>query len=269
MKIFVVGLGLIGASFAQGLSNKHDVYGFDLVSNQKALEKGYIKGNDLNEISTSDVVILSLYPKDNVLFLKQHIQLFTNKQLIMDVAGTKVEMIDEIESLLPAGYRYVSAHPMAGKEKKGIDYADWKLFNNANFIICETNFSSKNDVLIVRELAYELGFKKVSELDKYAHDRLIGFTSQLPHALAVALVNSDIYQDTSRFTGDSYRDLTRIAMINEHLWQELFFENKKVLVEEINRFESELDKLKQALISEDKEMLIELFIASTKKRSGF
>lgn len=270
MKVFVVGLGLIGASIASGLSKAgHIVYGTDLVSNYIALEKKYILGHDIKKLSESDVVILCLYPKDNVTFVKKHQELFREQQIIMDVSGTKVEMIAALEKEIPLGVYYVSTHPMAGKEKKGIEYSNSGLFIGANFIICETDKSTIESIETVILLAKDLGFKKITQIDKYAHDRLIGFTSQLPHALAVSLVNSDIYSDTSSFTGDSYRDLTRIAMINENLWQELFFENKAVLIEEIKRFEQELDKIKNALMSEDKETLTELFIASTKKRSKF
>lgn len=269
MKIFIVGLGLIGASIAEGLKNNHQVYGHDLISNERAIEKGLIIDSNLNHLSSADLVILALYPKDNVTFFKTHKNLFKKGQIIMDVSGTKVMMIDQLEELLDEGFIYVSTHPMAGKEKKGIEYADKKIFNQANFIICETKFQTTEAIRVVSDLAFELGFKKVSILDRYAHDRLIGFTSQLPHALAVSLVNSDIYKETSSFIGDSYRDLTRIAMINETLWQELFFENKKVLIEEINRFETELDKIKRALVLEDCEALKELFILSTKKRSAF
>lgn len=270
MKIFVVGLGLIGASIASGLTNAgHEVYGTDLRSNDIALERKYIKGYDMEELCQADLVILCLYPKDNVAFVLKNQGLFKKNQILMDVSGTKVEMITELEKIIPEGVLYVSTHPMAGKEKKGIDYANSQMFVGANFIICQTKTSTISSVDVVIGIAKDLGFKKITQIDKHAHDRLIGFTSQLPHALAVSLVNSDIYADTSSFTGDSYRDLTRIAMINEDLWQELFFENKVVLIEEISRFEQELDKIKEALISGDSQTLTQLFIASTKKRSQF
>ena len=112
-----------------------------------------------------------------------------------------------------------------------------------------------------------MGFKHVKRICPKYHDEMIAFTSQLPHALAVALINSDVEgRNTGEFIGDSYRDLTRIANINESLWSQLFLGNKENLLEAINNFEKELDKIKLSLESDDKENLEQLFIKSSIRR---
>lgn len=272
MKVFIAGLGLIGGSYAEGLTKKgHQVYGYNRskLSEDIAIQRGYILAAGLSYISTCEVIILGFYPQLNVAFVKANIHLFKAGQIITDVAGTKVEMIPQIEALLPEGVMYVSHHPMAGRETKGIEKADCNMFKGANYLITPSAHSTASSIDVIRQIGLDLEFKRITVIDPKKHDQLIGFTSQLPHAMAVALVNSDRYEETSSFTGDSYRDLTRIAMINEELWTELFFENKEILMDEIAQFEIELEKIKQALHQNNKTALSQLFIQSTKKRSGF
>lgn len=272
MKIFIAGLGLIGGSYAEGLTLKgHEVYGYNRTkaSENIAIDRGYIIAAGLEYLPLCEVVILGFYPQMNVDFLKEIKPLLRQGQIITDVAGTKVEMIPQIEALLPGNVSYVSHHPMAGRETRGIDKADYKMFRGANFLITPSAHSTDSTIEVIKQIGRDLEFRRITIIDPKRHDQLIGFTSQLPHAMAVALVNSDTYEETSSFTGDSFRDLTRIAMINEVLWTELFFENKSILIEEIQKFEAELDKIKKALNEEDKQSLAELFIQSTKKRSGF
>lgn len=271
MKIFVAGLGLIGASYAKALSNHYQVYGYDINQNacDIALEKGYVKATGLNYIQQCDVVILAFYPTVNISFLKSHKDLFKAGQILTDVAGTKSYMMKEIEAIIGDDLDYCSHHPMAGKEKKGIEFADDQIFKGANFIIVPSTKTKQASQTFLKEMGDLLGFKKQTVIDREKHDKLIGFTSQLPHAMAVALVNADDLEETQSFTGDSYRDLTRIAMINEELWAELFFENKGYLLEEIDRFEKELDLIKNAIKQDDKDALKALFISSTLKRGRF
>ena len=272
MKVFVAGLGLIGGSYAEGLTKKgYEVYGYNRTKQSEtiALDRGYIQKAGLEYLTLSDVVILGFYPQLNVEFVKTHLNLFRPGQIVTDVAGTKVEMIPQIESILPEGVIYVSHHPMAGRETSGIEHANYHMFKGANYLITPSRRSTPEAIEIIRQIGKDLSFKKITIIEPIRHDKLIGFTSQLPHAMAVALVNSDRYEETSSFTGDSFRDLTRIAMINEVLWTELFFENKSILIDEIQQFELELDKIKKALNENDKDALAKLFIQSTKKRSTF
>lgn len=272
MKVFIAGLGLIGSSYALALSSKgHDVFGYDTheASMIYAKEHKFVKQTGIEFLGLCDLVILAFYPKDNVSFVKTHIKDFKENQVITDVAGTKTLMVSEIEQLLPPLVYYCSHHPMAGKEKKGIKFADKDMFKKANFIVVPTSKTNERAINMITELGLILGFGRQTIVDKNQHDQLIAYTSQLPHAIAVALMNSGDCDKTDEFTGDSFRDLTRIAMINEALWSELFFENKRDLLKEINKFEQALDVIKESLEKDDLETLKKVFITARERREQF
>lgn len=273
MKIFVVGLGLIGGSYLEGFKKQgYLVYGYDhnpLVM-EKAIKYQLIdKDSSLEKISIADLIILALYPQDNIRFVKEHKHLFAKHQLITDVSGTKMDVVREIENTLDENIAYTSHHPMAGKETKGFDVRDANIFHGANFLIVKTKRTKPIDEIILKKLAQDLGFKHTISVTPKEHDELIAFTSQLTHILAVGLVNSDSHEQTKYATGDSYRDLTRIAKINETLWAELFLENKDALINQINVFESSINHLKQLLMDEDKEELINALKKAKEKRESF
>ena len=259
MKIFIVGLGLIGASYAEGLKKKgHQIYGYNRTKSvvDLAIKEGIIeKDNSFEKISEANVIILGLYPEHNVEFLKKHQSFLRKGQLVTDVSGTKVWMMDEIEKMISEGVSYTSHHPMAGKEVSGYHAKDYKIFENANFIIVKGKKSLENDEIILRTIAKDLGFGKITVTTPEKHDELIAFTSQLTHVIAVSLVHSDHLEETKGATGDSYRDLTRIAKINENMWTELFLENKQALLKKISDFEKELDDLKTLIRNNDKTIL--------------
>ena len=156
---------------------------------------------------------------------------------------------------------------MAGREKKGIDYASADVFKEANFIITPTKKNKERNIEVVEDLAKQMGFLNINKVSPREHDCIISFTSQLPHVLAVSLINSDdLTFDTGSFIGDSYRELTRIANINEELWTELFLENKENLLRRIENFEKELLKIRQCLLKGDDETLKEIFREATRRR---
>ncbi len=272
MKVLIVGLGLMGGAYAYRLKNKgYNVYAYDI--NEDAIkiakEKNYIDDgstNILDYIEKADMIILCIYPQMIIEFLKENAKYFKPTQIITDICGVKSSFVEEATKLaLPA--TYVSHHPMAGREKSGVEYSNEVKFEEANFIITALDDTNSVAIDILKKMGEDLGFKRITVIDPKNHDRLIGFTSQLAHAIAVSLVNSDDNpNETKKFIGDSYRDLTRIAMINDNLWCELFLENKDFLFEHIKRFEFELDILKQALANDDKETLKKLFKSSTKTR---
>lgn len=270
MNILIVGLGLIGGSYAKGLKAKgHTVYGVDIneESLNFALANNIIDFGSQNPeefIGKSELIIIGLYPNLILEFLNSYRHLFKENQLITDVCGVKTVYVKEAYKLAyPA--TYLAHHPMAGREKTGILYSNTEMFKKANFLICNSNHDQKH-IDILKSIANDLEFGRITVISPEYHDKMIGFTSQLTHAIAVSLVNSDTEEDTKSFIGDSYRDLTRIAMINEELWSELFLANKEYLIGEISNFECELKKLKNALLAEDKDTMKKLFIASTKKR---
>lgn len=273
--IVIVGLGVIGGSYAMALKKcgYNNVYGIDCdqetikkAINLSIINNGCTQGKEF--LSKADLVIIALYPTQIYSFIMQNKECFKEGCIITDVAGIKEHFIDDIQNILPTGVDFIFCHPMAGREKKGIDYASDKVFIGANFIITPTKTNKEKDLTMIENLAKEMGFKNIKRITPAQHDEIIGFTSQLPHALAVALVNSDIEsRDTGSFIGDSYRDLTRIANINEKLWAELFLGNKDNLLESINGFEKCLDEIKDAIKADDADKLKEIFIEATARRS--
>ena len=274
MKIVVVGLGVIGGSFAMALKEAgyDDVYGIDINEETliKAKNLGIIKEGFTNEeeiVKSADLIIISLYPRLVKSFITNNKDNFKDGAIITDATGIKKMFIEHIVNVLPENIDFVFGHPMAGREKKGIDFATSEVFKGANYILTPVDRNKEENLKLIEELVYKLGFKRVRRISPEQHDEMIGYTSQLPHSLAVALVNSDVEgRETGSFIGDSYRDLTRIANINEDLWSELFLGNKENLLESIEKFEVELDKIKDAIQNDDKESLKKLFIKSTQRR---
>ena len=274
MKIVVVGLGVIGGSFTMALKEAgyDDVYGIDtneetLVKAKKSelIKEGFTSGEEI--LKSADLIIMSLYPRLVKKFITDNKDNFKDGAVITDATGIKKIFVEHIVNILPNNIDFIFGHPMAGREKKGIDFATSEVFKGANYILTPIDRNKEDNLKLIENIAYEIGFKRVRRITPEYHDEMIGFTSQLPHALAVALVNSDVEgRETGSFIGDSYRDLTRIANINEDLWSELFLGNKENLLKSIENFEVELDKIKDAIKDDDKETLKEIFIKSTKRR---
>ena len=271
MKILIVGLGLMGGSYAMGLSKKgHEVYGVDtnLESIKYAIDNKLIvdgSNNPKDYIKDMDLIIIGLYPSAILNFLNEYKDFFTPNQLITDLCGVKTSFVYEAQKIdMPC--EYISHHPMAGREKSGVIYANTDMFKKANFLVCPTDKNTVKAVEVIKGIGVDLEFGRISVMDPHKHDSMIGYTSQLTHAIAVSLVNADHDDDTVRYIGDSYRDLTRIAKINEVLWSDLFFQNKDILLNKIEDFEEQLDLLKNALKNDDSDSLKELFKKSTKHR---
>ena len=277
LTVTIVGLGVIGAAFAQSFKEIgiNTVYGIDIDEEtiKKAEEKNIINKGFLETkepLEKSDFVVITLYPNLMKSFFVNNINYFKENAIITDVVGIKEKIIKDIDPIIEKSGRnidFIFGHPMAGREKRGIDFADSRVFKDANYIIIKDEKNKKENLELLSEIVKCMGFKKVSFLTAQEHDEIIAFTSQLTHAIAVSLVNSDSEKyDTNRFIGDSYRDLTRIAKINEDLWAELFMGNKKNLLKMIQQFERELDVIKDALNDNDLGTLKEKFIISTKRR---
>lgn len=276
MKITIVGLGVVGSSMAMALaqSGKHRIYGVDVdaATLNKAREMGIIEKEQLSlpeKLGDSELVILSIYPRDIAAFMQRHGGCFKPGTVVTDVAGIKGRYIDRIQAALPEGVDFVFGHPMAGREKRGIDFATAAVFKGANYILTPTPRNREESLCLVEALAREMGCKRVRRITPAFHDEIIAFTSQLTHAISVALVNSDIEgRDTGSFIGDSYRDLTRIANINPDLWSELFLGNKEYLLGAIENFEAQLDIIKDAVRQDDGEALRACFEKSSRRRQN-
>lgn len=277
MNITLVGLGVIGGSIGLSLRGKIygvNVQGIDLKRETivKAFELGIIEKGatvDTKEaeeiLRESDMIILSIYPNAIKGFIEKNKDIFKKDLIIVDTSGVKNNLKD-IE--VPEGVDFVLTHPMAGREKRGIEYASRKVFIGANFIITKTDKNKDENIEEIKFLAQKMGFTNIVETTVDLHDEIIAFTSQLPHAIAVSLMNSDkLGVNTGSFTGDSFKEITRIANINEELWADLFISNKENLVDKIDVFMKELEELKQDILTEDRERLKTRFIDSTDRRS--
>ena len=277
LNITIVGLGVIGGSFAMALHDAgyRNLFGIDIdqatldkAKAQRLIKEGYQDGKDI--LPQSDLVIFSLYPRLVHDFIVTHKQHFKPGSILTDATGVKKFFIEDILSVLPASIDFVFGHPMAGREKKGIDFASSSVYKNANYILTPLPSNKEENLAFMEDLIMEMGFGRITRISADYHDEMIAFTSQLPHAIAVALVNSDVEgRETEKFTGDSYRELTRIAKINEELWSELFLENKENLLKSIQTFEDQLDLIKAAIKNDDSVALKQLFIQSTKRREKF
>ena len=268
MKVFIVGLGLIGASYAERLKKlNHTVDGFDKNEEVLALAKRdqCIESGNLEAMKQADIVIIALYPKATMRFIKDHLHLFQKGQIITDVSGVKHTIVPIIETWMPNNIHYVSHHPMAGKETSGYNAKNAELFQGANAILIETaqtNFHAKHTL---KTLLKDIGFTSIITATPEEHDEKIAFISQLPHALAMALMAMNTDEAILSFSGNSFRDLTRIASINKTLWTELFLENKTTLTHILERTIKELTTIKE-LISNDHQPALENYMQNVKEK---
>lgn len=274
--IGIVGLGVIGGSYAMALkaAGLGPVAGMDVdqAALDQALAMGIIQQGgrpDKALLGQCHLVIIALYPALVPGFLAEHRDHFRENCLITDATGVKYQLSLKLEGLLRPDVDFVMGHPMAGREKMGLAFASAQVFQGANYILVPTPRNREENLRRVEALARALGFASVRRVDPQTHDQLIAYTSQLPHAMAVALMNSDRPgRETGRFIGDSYRDLTRIARINDKLWAELFLENKEALLEALDRFTQQLALIRQAVAQEDEAALRDLMRKSTRRREA-
>lgn len=275
-KILIVGLGLIGGSIAKGLRKKgYEIYGLDndvdtikYAKKNNIIIDGFTEEN-IEYIENFDRIIFSLYPTVFVEYIEKYNKIIKKGSIITDVSGVKTKIVKKIQNLLKDNAEFIPMHPMAGKEVYGIKNADEKIFENANCIITPTKNNTKQGIEFVKKIAKELKFRKVSILSVEKHDEMIAFLSQLTHCIAVALMVCKKSDKLVDYTGDSFRDLTRIANINENMWTELFLMNKKYLIKEMNEFLEAFEELKIAIIEENIKEIKRLMRLSTKRRKMF
>lgn len=274
-KFLIIGLGLLGGSYALGLKKEgYTVYGIarreetiTYALEHHMIDKGSIQVDEM--VSEADVIIFGLYPTAIITWIEQHQHLFKPNALITDVSGVKCNIVDKVQSILREDVEFISAHPMAGKETSGIEYANIDMFKSANYIITPTDKNTQEAIDFSYDLAYTLHFNHIAVLSCEEHDHMIGFLSQLTHVVAVSLMNTHDNSHLVEYTGDSFRDLTRIAKINETMWTELFMLNKDILLEEIDAFMASISNFREVLANEDTDEMKRLFIQSTQRRKKF
>lgn len=275
-KILIVGLGLIGGSYAEALSEK----GFSVkaIDSRKeaidyALEKGIISRGaaepDKNLIEEAELIVFALYPHVFIDWMEKYSHFITPGTLVTDVTGVKCSIVYRVQNMLPEGVEFIASHPMAGREVYGVENSTCSIFRGANFVVTPTERNTPEAIELCEELGKTLGFAHVSRLSPEAHDDMIGFLSQLTHCIAVALMTSCDAPGMELYTGDSFRDLTRIARINEDMWTELFMLNKQPLIRHTDLFIGELTKLRNALKDGDTEEMKRMMRLSTERRARF
>jgi len=264
MKIVIVGLGLIGGSLAKAIKKHtdHNVFALDIDRETitSALSQEVIDGEaSTDELNRFDMVIMGLWPEQTISFLLENKDRFRKGCIVLDTCGVKTAVVSAVEKpLAEAGVNFVGCHPMAGREFSGFDHALDNLFDNASFIMTPTDNTPMPTVRAVHDLAYQIGFAKVVMASPEEHDQVIAFTSQLAHVVSSAYVKSPSLMKQSGFSAGSFRDLTRVAKLNENMWTSLFMLNKEPLLREIEHIIGCLSDYRDAIASDDKARLNEL-----------
>ena len=275
-KILIIGLGLIGGSYAEGLKRAGHEVGAITRSQRTldyALEKGFIDSGSTkvtqDYVSRFDILIFALYPHIFLDWIEKYQDCIRDGALLTDVTGVKGAVVHKVQAMLRPGLEFIGAHPMAGRELSGVENADCSIFEGANYIVTPTDANSPEAIRTCEDLGRTLGFKRISTLSPEQHDEMIGFLSQLTHCIAVSLMNCKESEHLVRFTGDSFRDLTRIARINEEMWPELVALNKDELLAQMDLFQKEFSRLREAIATDDTETEKEMMRISTLRRSYF
>lgn len=276
VKFLIVGLGLIGGSYAQALTDLGYEVGAITRSQSSidyAKEKGLIAHGTTEitreYVSQFDIIVFALYPKVFVKWIEDYQSYFKSGALLTDVTGVKCSVVYKIQEILRKDVEFVGAHPMAGREVYGVQNADKSIFRNANYIVTPTEKNTKESIESVKSLGKILGFKTIAELSPEEHDEMIGFLSQLTHCIAVSLMTCKESEHLVDYTGDSFRDLTRIAKINEDMWCELFLLNKKELLSQMDLFSKKFEELRTSIENSDTEKIKSIMRTSTLRRSYF
>ena len=263
MIVGIVGLGLIGGSLARAYKQKkHTVYGYDL--DDKILDVAKMvnvidEELDKDTIAQCDCILIALYPKATIEYLEEMGTYINNKTVVIDCCGVKEEVCEAGFKIAEKyGFTFVGGHPMAGKQYSGFKYSREDLYENASMIIVPEKCNDIEFLNRVKEMLLPAGFGKITVSTAKEHDKIIAFTSQMPHIVSNAFIKSPTAREHNGFSAGSYKDLTRLAWLNENMWTELFFDNKENIVKELDCFIDEITKYKDALLEDDRDKMVEL-----------
>ena len=271
--ILIIGLGIIGGSYARGFTKAgYRIHAID--TNEETIEYALKNGivaegttkTDRKMIESADLVIFALYPHIFREWIEKNQWYFKSGSLITDVTGVKGCLVRDIQNFLRDDCEYIAAHPMAGCEKLGIEHSDEKIFYGANYIVVPTEKNTDEAVKTCSRIGEIQRFDRISYLSPEEHDEMIGFVSQLTHCIAMSLMTCNHTEKLEDYTGDSFRDLTRIARIDETMWSELFLLNKDALLHQMKLFTMEVSKLERMLMEADKEGIKDMMRRSTARR---
>ena len=264
MKIGVVGLGLIGGSLCKAIKKKtHEgVFGLDIDKSAvvQAITEEAIDGELTTEnLKMCDIVIISLHPGQTINFIEENKNNFKKGGIVFDTCGVKETIVSSAEkSLEGTGTEFLGVHPMAGREFSGYAYSVDNLFEKASFIMTPTENTPAQVVEAVKDFAIKIGFAKTVVTTCEEHDRVIAFTSQLAHVVSNAYVKSPSLLKQTGFSAGSFKDLTRVAKLNENMWTELFLMNREPLLEEIDNIIDRLSEYRTAIENNDEKNLKQL-----------
>lgn len=264
MTFGIVGLGLIGGSFAKAIKKyiNHNVYAYDANRAVLKLAKSekVIDGTLTNtKLMKCDIVFLALYPKATVEYIKNQHHSFKKGCIIIDLCGVKRFVLNSVKEYVDKNdFTFIGGHPMAGSENSGYNYSTSTLFKNSSMILTPFENENKDVINSIVPIFSSLGFTKVIVTEPDTHDKIIAFTSQLAHIVSNSYIKSDTSLLHHGYSAGSYRDLTRVAKLNEDMWSELFLENKDNLADEIDHMINELELYKIAIKNEDKQTLKKL-----------
>ncbi len=276
LRILIVGLGLLGGSYARALTEKG--YTVDAISDKEVdIDYGIGAGmiahgaaiTDPALIGRADLVVFALYPHIFLEWIEQYQSLLRPGAILTDVTGVKGSIVERIQSILRPDLEFIAAHPMAGREVSGVRNSDPSIFHGANYVVTPTERNTEGAIELCEDLGHTLGFARVSRLSPSDHDEIIAFVSQLTHCLAVSLMTCQEIPHLEDYTGDSFRDLTRIARLNDEMWSELFLANRDSLLRQMTIFRREFDRLCLLLQDGDREGMREMMRYSTERRALF
>lgn len=264
MKIGIVGLGLIGGSLAKAIKkNTNEIcYGLDI--NKATIAGAFAQEAiddeiTIDQLDRCDVVVICLYPQETIDFILENKNRFKKGGIVIDSCGIKRKIVSSVEKELDqCGVRFLGCHPMAGREFSGFAYSVDNLFDKASFIMTPTDNTPISVVKEISNLAYNIGFAKCVVSSPEEHDQIIAFTSQLAHVVSSAYIKSPSLLKQSGFSAGSFKDLTRVAKLNEDMWTTLFMMNKEPLLMEINHIISSLEDYRNAISDNDYSKLHEL-----------
>lgn len=263
MKVGIVGLGLIGGSFAWAYHNDgHGVLAFNRTRSvlDFAMLSGAVDGELTEEnAGDCDLILVTLYPQAAIDYIDRMGPHFGKKPLVMDCCGTKRVVCSACFPIAERdGFTYIGAHPMAGTHNSGFKYAKGTMYKGAPMVIVPPRYDDIELLGRVKELLAPAGFGRISVTTAEKHDQMIAFTSQMAHVVSNAYIKSPTARIHKGFSAGSYKDLTRVAWLNAPMWAELFMENKDFLLNELELFINSLTQYRDAMTNDDMPELIRL-----------
>ena len=261
MTVGIVGLGLIGGSFAKAYSDndEHKVLAYDI--NEQAMNDAYnmkIIDDEINEnnISDCDLVLVALYPQAAIDYIKRMAPYIDKRTVVIDCCGIKQYVCDACYPIArDYGFTFVGGHPMAGRHFSGLEYSTKTMYDGASMVLVPENLDDTETIERAKQLLSPIKFGKFTICDANRHDQMIAFTSQMAHVVSNAYVKSPTARNHNGFSAGSYKDLTRVAWLNENMWTELFLENREHLINELDYFINSVTEYMEALENNDADTL--------------